>query len=680
MADEKSNRVEVELRLLQDKNLDRLEEAFRGFEEQVERLVTEGIKVLGEAAGARTGGSTHASVASPLNWERSPSGPIGAGGYGGGPSGPGRAGGGQAPSPSGSGHGSNASIVGGRFDPTRFGFDIPTMGDYERAQFSLGQVGQGWLSASRYMSHLVQRGGQSLGAKFIQDAQGNWVLDPGSSRVSRFGRGMVRAGGAMGAVARASTYAQQGWHTIERVLPFGIAPNQMRNTADYGSSYGLSRSGILGTPYFSPAWRAGVGAKYEAFQRSRWGGGDWRRPWTMLMGDPNYSSQQSAEALEIARQYGWRGGAQDELLDMMKDTSKRYGSAIPQEAVAQLMDPAMRFGTSSRLEVEDSLRRMKAAADGANISLEKLAQSAIPAAQALAKEYGMPGRTGLALATGYALESGGREVGEVANKRNILMAAAQKGSLYKALSGDPGDIVRAGASVLGPLADPGYWKQIKDDPRQRGAALEELSWMYMKDPSLLGGLGPEEYMNQMLAYGQGGTGPGDITSAQWQIGKAVTADDYSETGLRAALETGGVSQDVIGGVIEAARTGKTGNREVQEAISKLELGTVSGEQDIEALALHMLKADVESARAGAAKETQALIGIQAPYDQIFDVMIKDAGLGKDKSNQKKWYARAASGAGTGARIGAMAGPLAPVAAPAGGLIGGAAGGIASLFD
>lgn len=643
MADAKSNRVQVELRLLQDKNLDALREAFEGFAAQVDRLVTEGVKTFEAAAGAGapTGGR-HASRAQPLSWSRQvggglilnrPAGPSG----GGGPI--------ETQSPGQTSPQASRGRLGGLGSPAFWGFDNPNMSEYERGMFSLGHVGQGWLASGRYLSHVAQRLGQKTFGAEITEA-GDVVGG------NRLGRGLVTGGGALGGLIRGITYTQPLMRAVEGHLPIGTMFPTFANAramSDIGSSYGLSRSGWLGTPFMSQAFRRGVSQNWEAWQRSRWGGGlNWNPLKGFgLLGDPNYTREQSSEALDITRQYGWEGAAQDRLLDVMRSTTKKYGGKITQEQVQQLMEPALRFGTTSQSEVEDSFRLLAEAAKSANISLDALAQTAIPAAQAIAKTTGISGGAALRKVAGYTLATGrGADSAEavLGERRNILLAAAQTGSLYDVMHGTGEAEMRASQQFMGELGDPNFWKRIKDDPRAMRRAMEDLSWFYLKDPSYLSGMTPDEWRQQMLTSARTGVDPASMVGAFGEVGKAVTPKGKVKEGkLRAALEKGGIDQTTIGGVMEAARTGKTSNETVQAAIDELKLGTVEGEDEIEALANRVLGASVEEARAGAAGENQAMIGVKAPFDDIFKVMIKEAGLGKSKSNQKGSFARRATG-------------------------------------
>src|SRR5574340_696179 len=77
-ADERSNRVEVQLRLLEDKNLDRLEQVFKKFETQVDTLLREGIRLQGGGGGPTRRGMSQvaqgASIAGQGKWQPSPGG------------------------------------------------------------------------------------------------------------------------------------------------------------------------------------------------------------------------------------------------------------------------------------------------------------------------------------------------------------------------------------------------------------------------------------------------------------------------------------------------------------------------------------------------------------------------------------------------------------------------------
>ena len=677
------NRIQIDLKLLQDKNL----ELLRDFSDKFEQSVTNLVKRIDDleagrkptttgAAGQLSGrqsdardvgeamesGTTRglwrpgmpvnsawefAALPAAQRWElerqaQRYGGPPGS--VPGGPSGP------LGPQPNPQASVAPRPGIGG----ARYGFDTPDMNDYERASFRLGQVGEGGLATTRYMSHLFQRMGQSGRLGF----RGQMVQNPETGELefgedtNTLGRAMTRFGGRVGQAALIGTYGMQSLQTAQGMVPMlgDLMPGQMGELAGYGTEVGRSRAGLLGTPYLSPAWRTGLSAQYEAFRRSRWGSFNWNPLKGFgLISDPNYSRQQAEEALNITNQFGWTGGQQDRALDMMQHYTRRYGGAIPQETIMRLMEPVLRYGTSSQTEVANSLDQMAEAAKSAHMSLTEFSQRATAAAEELSTALGISGPAALNQVSAYVGATGQTPENAAAvlgNTRNLVIGAAMSGKgLYATAHSGPGALVQAQNAILGPLADPNHWRGM--NKAERAQAMEQLQIYYMSDPSLLGGKTPYQFVRQINLQQETGVTEAQGSQARWLIdqGRAFSGPDFALSGdrMQSILRMGGASANDIQGFMEAARTGHTGNAKISGLIKDLDLGEVSGKREISLLAKRLLGANVEAAGKDANNRTRVDIKVAPPYDEIFKALVN----GDDASsrNSRKGFGRAASGAG-----------------------------------
>jgi len=683
MAEDRTNRVDVQIRLLQDEQMKLFEQTIGKFETSVTSLIDriDALETGRRPTSVGRAGDLSGRQSDPAGQQILRQIPLnalfagaGAGGTLGGAGGisP-RA---SAPAPSGGGI--------GRY--TRFGYDQPLMNEFERAQFSLGNVGQGWLGSMRYTSHILQRTGQAggqyemvknaAGAIEWHDTQGN-VVPP--EQIPPWRRGLVGMGGGVGAATRFATQAQGaaqgGWTMLTGAFPVAnvLNPQYMQQMAQYGVGVGESRAGWLGTPFGSPAWKTGAMAEWQAYRRSRWSNDlNWNPAkgfglFGTLMGNPNYSSAQAQEAIQITNQYGWKGATQDRVIDVMKSYTQRFGDKIPQEMMMQLMEPALRYGTSSFSEVSGSLDMLAVAAEAAHMNLGEFAQQAMAAAQQLSEATGVSGPRALGQVAAYVAATGrpASEAGAVlGNKRNLYLGMALTGqNLYQAFSKNPAAAATAGEfAMLGPLGDPESWKGLKKgDPawEQKMIALQAI---YNADPSLLGGMTPDQWFKQMQTAITRGVTPGAMVGALAQAGDVGYArmmggkhNPAAMANLRSTLKLGGIKDPKIQAAMHAITTGEDvidpfhgrfgtlADRQIWKLMKDNDLGgSIDNAQEAKRLTLALLgkKAQVSSDKA--TKKTQYKIGVQAPYDKIFKVMINNEG-GRGHANAALGFARSAVG-------------------------------------
>jgi hypothetical protein len=637
---DRSNRVQVDVQLLRDENMRMLESVFEKFEQQVDRLVNEGIKVQGGTAGAGGPGETSGhesraptpSIAERVRDDLISQGVLSMGDQG------------VTVSP-------QASVAGGgRYRPTgiaRFGYGATGPNQYEEAQFHLGQVPYDTLGRLRYLSYLSER------RAYTRDDEGRITGEaPGA-----LAAGARRFSGGLGLLAQGAQYGQAFYQQLNAMPGVRwINPMMMNEMAQPGVNVGLSRSGLLGTPYFSPAYMNTLGTEWQAYRRSRWNVDlNWNPlkgfgiPGS-LFGNPNYTRAQATEAINIANQYGWTGRNRDQLLDMMEATTRRYGGAIPQEMVTQLMDPGLRFGTTNRREVEQSLDDLAEAARSAHMNLQQFSQQAFQAAEGLSQSVGISGAralrqvTALSEATGLGPSVAGQIL---SNRSNLMLGMAVTGQQPWEAVQNIGRTATAGQfAMLGAMGiTPQRWRTAGS--QEKDAMKNQMAMIYLSNPDVFGGMTPQQVIDQMNRSIWSGVDTAHRVQGIAQIGNIlqnVPGGEPRRQALAGALRSAGVRQRVVQGFLEAATTGHSHNATVRQAMKRLGLDRVDPGSDVGRLAKSLLGQREDRAGAAARRRTQVDIGVRPPFDQMFTAMISNT-KGKSHSNSSGWFSRNANNLG-----------------------------------
>jgi hypothetical protein len=512
MSTDRPNRIEVDLRLLQDENLKLLREFSDKFTKAVEDLDAIarrgfGIKEGGPFADAKEHASTPQAV------QEMVSGPIVLAGLTGRTlrenlplnvdvSRPERFES-RAPTPE--------ELARGRWDPEQLrqlGTIISSSyaalpgpyggNEWERAQFALGQLQPGLISGLQYASFLLGQHGASFEdpTMWRRDAQGNLQYMGTGGRLLA-----ARLSGGLGGAARLGIYGQKMFGQLSQFLPFmpAILPypaimNQMALTGIGVGNY--DTGGWLGTPWFSPAWRRGVGQQIQAWSRSRWGGeGLTWKPWLGfgLLPDPNYSRAQALEAQNLMTQFGWGGDLRDAGLDLMERYTRRYRGAISQDLIMQMIDPIMRYGMGSIGQVSTTLNALAQSAKAANMNLQVFAEQALEAGKAINAQTGMPlyrATRAAANIMGITGMSSQAATEIMTNETYLWLASAQSGRSIGSLAYDSSSASLRTKAMLdfagsgpGALGNPESWRgykwdrEVKDQSPQHQALIDQFFFM-----------------------------------------------------------------------------------------------------------------------------------------------------------------------------------------------------------
>jgi len=694
-----TNTLKIELDLLQNQNMLTLEQFGKDFSDSIDRLVKAVKDVSGGGlfegyTGERSDFASDPSDVRKMTLLNSLDYTGGGGGFGGGgfTGGGGYGGGGGVPpgQPS-----PQASVSGDEPDKQlgwlarrsqefhnaayvyRPGTDYGIT-KYEKAQFGLGMIGQGKIRTLQYASYLAG-----------EHADRNAAGQP-----------MGRMGGfakITGALARHGIYGEQAIALIKS-LPVvggltgiglqGITPGGLQQDLLYGVNVGeYGGGGFLGTGFGSGAATTGVNARYEAWKRSRLGGGNWKKPWTMLLGNPNYSGEMSNEAMQLTNQWGWTGDQQDIALDMMEKYQKRYRGAIKQEQVMQLMDPVLRFGTSSKTSVDIALTSLAEAARAANMNLEQFAQTTLAAAQGVSQATGMTQTQAVGAISAYSMVTG-RSPEDAAqlmqDERWKRLAMARYGP-YQATEGKYAGTasVEAAMSIIpSNFKDPNLWRELykPGNESQLQQVRDTLAWY--KEAGLLGGMSVHQFENYIKRAGATGIDPVTAMKGSQDLDAALEEGNLSDAlvGVRSSMKTMGGQKlldefnvawtmgtgqttkgtkmsDDIRALYEKDASGDGLTDEEREILRQYERDSgyggyiekvLHGKVDTDSDVANLAKR-IAGDYWGAAGDTAAAEGenvftldVKPPYDNIFKTMMKKGG-DKSTSNSNRWFNSPSSG-------------------------------------
>ncbi|MEM3008435.1 MAG: hypothetical protein QXU32_01705 [Nitrososphaerales archaeon] len=471
MADQpqQPSKIEVDLQVLRDKNLELLRQITEQWDAIVENFAV-AVQEMGQATGAEaptSGESPTAStpdkaaqVASRGIWQRI-----------------------------------RTSVQEAAFDPyTTDRLGRPTrMTEFELASFRTGQIPRGFAGGLQYASyiaaeiaHRINRGSDAM--MFLSQIAGY------------AGRRAMEAAGVWGMAHRLpiigslTTDISRGIH---RISPLNMA--QARAFAQIGLEAGFPQSGAFGTPWWSPAWWHGIRSRWEAWRRSRWGAIPGNIP---LIGglpipffeDPFFSYEQAQATEEAIRQFGFAAepinayGAltrfrdhgpeaaaeaiigslrQDFLRQEIRRLTQEYGGLLTPEMIMRAYDPSLRGRGASLAEVRDSLNGLREAAESAQMGLSTFVQAIFDASDQVSRETGIPTArvrrqlADLAATTGLHPSV----IASTMNRNRMLLTMGMTGMDAYSLLKDPysqGRMFEAGLQIAyGITGGPEVWERAR---------------------------------------------------------------------------------------------------------------------------------------------------------------------------------------------------------------------------
>lgn len=488
------NRVQVDLKILQDRSLKTLQQFSVDFDKSVQSLISamEGYQgQIDNASGRVTGGGRPGSGVNP-NASVSTSPPIGIRDPG--SSNPSYSGGGPggkpenvpnvpAPSPARSGFWPNFQSQ---------GFGPGNITEYERAGMSLGNIGgMGLPHQLRYLSHITQRAGTyqvqnpvsgeneylPRGMSYQQNEDGTYSL---AGNPSIFSNTMMTAGAALGLPGRADPYVQSAMGITNQIQGVGVG------NAAFAANVGKGGN-MLSQDWYS------LKTKAEAFGTSLF------NPW--------YTSAQAQQARQLTNQYGWSGGQATTLQNIMQNLTTEGGirGVIPQSSMMELLDPAMRYGTGSLQQMVSVINSIPDAAKAANMSLAQFQQNLVDAVQQVAQNGLMTQQnatgalSSFTATTGIAPQTGANLLNDT-NMMYMTMGLTHKNA-YQVTYGNTSMADRmkvpmtVAQQIIGmPLSQ--LTKLNSNDPKFT-AAMSRLTMFYSSPggAEMLGGFNPQQILN-----------------------------------------------------------------------------------------------------------------------------------------------------------------------------------------
>lgn len=471
-----SNRIEVDLKLLQDKNAEKLMRFGDTFGKSVDKLAMALSDWNGQVAGganvSRPGESPAASNAKNVNLDTA----RGAGINKPGPSkvvGEAR---GPLPAPDGVNYGwdnqGSASVAESLQQDGAAKGEHSTEQDYARA---MRRIGGGEISLQQIMGHIAEGGKRNEKGEPI----GTW--NKPASRISD-----------------AMFFGQAGRRLLGREY------GKMNALTGMGQDVGYSREGgplgSFGIGLLSPAFREGAKTNLKAMWSSKFGL------------NPNYSKEQATQARATIGAFGYGGDTADFMAERLKQLE--IHNRMSPEASMRLLDPAARFGNVEMSQLTDTLNAMPAAAKAARMNLKQFNEQVTQLAESLAAN-------GPASATAYAAQltaftgvtglSPEKGAAMLQSRQQTFMSMGMTGMSYAKATIGPnalGGRLKAPMMIGNQVAQSYGFKDMgalskgyedlqagrEVDPKVE-QALSSLGMMIEASPDLFGGMNLKELMN-----------------------------------------------------------------------------------------------------------------------------------------------------------------------------------------
>lgn len=650
-----SNRIEVDLKLLQDKNLQVLSDFGKQFDKSVQAL---GM-VLGDYASQITGAISASNVAGSggVGPSASVASNVRIGGgqarMGGQPptgqSSPGFA---NAPASAYGGGGSASSSQEtdqqygpppGRNPGSEQGY-IPFERQYVQASRRIGEIPVGLRQVFGYMSEgqlpFLQKPPKDASGNPLLDANGNAV--PAGYTLNEEGQAvpgrMMEVGGHISDWMFAQQAIGQNVSLMNQHL--SDARNFIIGNALYGQNLGYSRAGgLFGTPLGSPAFNVALSNQFATMQAANFGL------------DLSYSPQQAQQAMQAITNYGWSGsGTTDWMLNFIKH---QQNQGITPDTVMALLDPYLRFGGSEGLtQIHNTLNGIAQAAKAANIPLSEFQQQIVSTAQGISQATGgtVTSAAGALAAfssvTGVAPE---RAQELLSDPHNLLLASAMTGeSVWQVSQGQNSMQAMQSfgamqfANSVGNLT-PQQIQQGLKAPRnsaayqQANAVMSRATVMWSNNPQIFGGMSPREWLNAGLRAGSW-KGIGQRESVMQKLNSLNTSHDVnfqsliqkyagSNTKYAYQLETG-LSKDfetwMKGG---AMRNGVSYSGNTQKDLE---------EQRQHKLNYLLQQLNQQNQKHARQAQKQVTIGLSQTAQKWFRLMNSEYGRGGGKAKSNRW--------------------------------------------
>lgn len=499
MPRDRSNRIEVDLKLLQDKNVEKLQEFGRQFDKSIDKLASMlgdyAEQVSGaEAAVGRAGklgpnASTGSGITSGPTARQGGTPPpfanIPAGQYTGGPFEPGGPGNWGGPSIAPIGGGGNVPVGGpGSFEQ-----------QFVRAQKRIGEIPVGLRQTLGY----IAEGAPATDSDgYLIDNYGRRILDengnPMTDQTFLTRTGLRNAAGKVnefmfrGQAARAN--AMLGYGHLQNFYG-GIMANAM-----LGQQLGRSREGgLFGTGLFSSAWTTGIMESLKTGIESKFGF------------SPNYSPAQAKQARQALQSFGYSGDTSDYLAGILKDLQIHQG--IDAASAMAILDPLMRFGGDENIgQLLSVLRQIPDAAKAAHMNLSEFTQQLVSTSQEVSQSTGMTVGGAARALSAFTTTTGlapSRAAGLFSSPQNLVMAAGMSGQSITSLMEGKNRMaprMEFGLKVFQGFTG-GYTAEQLAEMRKHDwgkyQSIMNAAWLaYAQNKDIFGGFSPRELINMQV--------------------------------------------------------------------------------------------------------------------------------------------------------------------------------------
>lgn len=506
----RTNKIEVDLNLLQKENLEKLEKFNKDFEKTTNQLMTMVGSWSDQVAGAQgmsgpgkegPDASTPSKVAQVISGSPpARMGGINTGGIGGFYNGPGGVVGGGFGG-GGYGGGGGPSMAPGPNGPMGVGIGPSFEQQYIRAQRRVGQIPVGLRETLGYFREGGISGNAAMddegyalddtGRRIVEsvDEEGNPVYQRAGLYKTRLRAGEVNTFMFQSSAIRANL--TRGMGHLTNLYASVAAPTML------GQQLGASREGWLGTSFMSPAFKKGVSEFFHTGIESYFGF------------NPNYSTKQAQEARQTLQSYGYSGGTSNWMADRIKALQIHQG--IDAASAMSILDPIMRFGgPESFNQLQEVLKDIPAAAHAAKMNLSEFTKALIESANQVAQATGMtPGGATRAL-NAFSTTTGlnpTRGVDLLSNPQNLMMAAGMTGKSITSLMEGNNRMaprmafgLRMFQNATGVPVDELLKMKKADRPRYE-SIMNGVYMMYENNPQIFGGMSPLEIEHAVTAAG-----------------------------------------------------------------------------------------------------------------------------------------------------------------------------------
>lgn len=475
------SRIEVDLKLLKDKNVEKLQEFGVQFDRSIDKLATMlgtySEQVTGAEGIARRAGrvSPDASVASNVVITGPGAHQLSGGGFN--TSSASRPSDVHIPTPPG-GQGGGASSTlpggglnyhmggGGSFDPNSSKYVSAVEADFVGAQKRIGEhIPVGFRQMLGYAAE-----GQVKIPGVTQENAKKW--NDQLFRMQAYKANMMLGFGKMqGAFASVAV------------------PTQL------GMDLGRSREGgLFGTGLFSSAWTTSLKENLKTGLSADFGF------------NPNYSMQQAAEARKTTQSFGYSGDTSDVINAQLKELQIHQNLAPAQ--VMSMLDPLMRYGNANQggEQLINVLRSIPEAAKAAGFNLKVFTDQVIQTSVQIAQQTGMqPGQVASALSsfstvTGLSPE---RAAG-LFTPEKFTMAAATTGKTMTQIMEHPSAApemqfgYRIFKGMTGGLSGAQLNALRHSNPAKYNQLMDGVWRMYNQNHDIFGGQSPLEIINSQV--------------------------------------------------------------------------------------------------------------------------------------------------------------------------------------